>query len=77
MRRDGSSTENKGLEALLPPEGAPGSGAPALSGLPDVDEDFTVLGIETSCDDTAAAVVRSDGTVLGEVSNFSIERSVF
>jgi hypothetical protein len=27
---------------------------------------FTVLGIETSCDDTAAAVVSSDGTILGE-----------
>jgi len=28
--------------------------------------DFTVLGIETSCDDTAAAVVHSNGTILGE-----------
>ena len=27
---------------------------------------FTVLGIETSCDDTGAAIVRSDGTILGE-----------
>lgn len=27
---------------------------------------FIVLGVESSCDDTAAAVVRSDGTVLGE-----------
>lgn len=27
---------------------------------------FTVLGIETSCDDTGVAVVRSDGVVLGE-----------
>ena len=27
---------------------------------------FTVLGIETSCDDTGVAVVRSDGAVLGE-----------
>ncbi|CAN0422645.1 unnamed protein product, partial [Laminaria digitata] len=49
------------------PPGPPGSGAPALSGLPDISKPFTVLGIETSCDDTAAAVVRSDGTVLGEV----------
>lgn len=56
-----------GLEALHPPRGPPGSGAPALSGLPDVSKPFTVLGIETSCDDTAAAVVRSDGEVLGEV----------
>lgn len=67
MRRAGSPTENKGLEALHPPTGPPGSGAPALSGLPDVGKAFTVLGIETSCDDTAAAVVRSDGIVLGEV----------
>eukprot|EP00962_Isochrysis_galbana_P052110 scaffold23494_cov101-Isochrysis_galbana.AAC.1 len=29
-------------------------------------EPFTVLGIETSCDDTGVAVVRSDGTILGE-----------
>lgn len=28
--------------------------------------DFVVLGVESSCDDTAAAVVRSDGSVLGE-----------
>lgn len=27
---------------------------------------FTVLGIETSCDDTGVAVVRSDGQLLGE-----------
>lgn len=27
---------------------------------------FVVLGVESSCDDTAAAVVRSDGVVLGE-----------
>eukprot|EP00536_Pseudo-nitzschia_multiseries_P004457 jgi/Psemu1/295584/fgenesh1_pm.74_\ len=27
---------------------------------------FTVLGIESSCDDTGAAVVRSDGVILGE-----------
>lgn len=67
VRRAGSSTETVGLEALLPPQGPPGSGAPALSGLPDLSKPFTVLGIETSCDDTAAAVVRSDGAVLGEV----------
>eukprot|EP00501_MAST-03F_sp_TOSAG23-6_P002660 GSMAST32.ASY1.ANO1.2806.1 assembled CDS len=28
---------------------------------------FTVLGIETSCDDTAAAVVTSDGQILAEI----------
>eukprot|EP00903_Cladosiphon_okamuranus_P009231 g8812.t1 len=66
VRRAGSSTETAGLEVLHPPQGPPGSGAPALSGLPDLSRPFTVLGIETSCDDTAAAVVRSDGAVLGE-----------
>jgi N6-L-threonylcarbamoyladenine synthase len=38
----------------------------ALSGLPDRSRPFTVLGIESSCDDTGAAVVRSDGVLLGE-----------
>lgn len=46
----------------------------AASGLPlallDKKENekalFTVLGIETSCDDTGVAVVRSDGVILGE-----------
>jgi len=28
-------------------------------------EPFTILGIETSCDDTGVAIVRSDGKVLG------------
>jgi len=37
----------------------------ALSGLPD-KEPFTVLGIETSCDDTGVAIVSSDGRILGE-----------
>jgi N6-L-threonylcarbamoyladenine synthase len=38
----------------------------AKSGLPDRSKPFTVLGIESSCDDTGAAVVRSDGVLLGE-----------
>jgi N6-L-threonylcarbamoyladenine synthase len=38
----------------------------AKSGLPDRTKLFTVLGIESSCDDTGAAVVRSDGIILGE-----------
>lgn len=45
-------------------------GEGAKSGLPLAmkggKETFTVLGIETSCDDTGAAVVRSDGAILGE-----------
>ncbi|KAL8495624.1 hypothetical protein ACS0TY_019661 [Phlomoides rotata] len=31
------------------------------------DEELLVLGIETSCDDTAAALVRSDGEILSQV----------
>lgn len=31
------------------------------------NNEFLVLGVESSCDDTAAAVVRSDGTVLSDV----------
>ena len=38
----------------------------ALSGLPNRSKHFTVLGIESSCDDTGAAVVRSDGVILGQ-----------
>jgi len=38
----------------------------AKSGLPDRSKPFVVLGIESSCDDTGAAVVRSDGVILGE-----------
>ncbi len=38
----------------------------AKSGLPDRTKPFTVLGIESSCDDTGAALVRSDGVILGE-----------
>ena len=34
--------------------------------LKSLPENAFILGIETSCDDTAAAVVRSDGTILGE-----------
>ena len=40
----------------------------AKSGVPNdyLTKPFTVLGIESSCDDTGAAVVRSDGAILGE-----------
>jgi N6-L-threonylcarbamoyladenine synthase len=37
----------------------------SLSGLPD-RRPFLVLGIESSCDDTGAAVLSSDGKILGE-----------
>mmetsp|Transcript_24498 Transcript_24498/g.57070 ORF Transcript_24498/g.57070 Transcript_24498/m.57070 type:complete len:315 (+) Transcript_24498:171-1115(+) len=48
------------------PGGPDGSAFEAKSGLPNMTRPFTVLGIETSCDDTGAAVVRSDGVILGE-----------
>lgn len=32
-----------------------------------IDDDALVLGIETSCDETAAAIVRADGTILANV----------
>ena len=37
-----------------------------LAAPPQLPDSFTVLGIETSCDDTGVAVVRCDGTILGE-----------
>lgn len=40
----------------------------AQSGLPDTSRPFTVLGIETSCDDTAVGIVRSDGVVLADAA---------
>lgn len=45
-----------------------------LSGLPDLSKPFTVLGIESSCDDTGVAIVRSDGTILSNIvySQYSI-----
>ena len=37
-----------------------------LAAPPQLPASFTVLGIETSCDDTGVAVVQCDGTILGE-----------
>ena len=48
------------------PGGYDGVTFAARSGLPNRTVPFTVLGIESSCDDTGAAVVRSDGVILGE-----------
>jgi len=48
------------------PGGEDGKSFVAKSGLPDRTKPFTVLGIESSCDDTGAAVLRSDGVILGE-----------
>lgn len=38
-----------------------------LSGLPDRSKPFTVMGIESSCDDTGVAIVRSDGSILSNI----------
>jgi len=48
----------------------------ALSGLPDLTKPFTVLGIESSCDDTGVAIVKSDGTIVSNVvySQFDIHK---
>lgn len=51
---------------IYSPGGDNGVSFTALSGLPDRSKPFIVLGIESSCDDTGAAVVRSDGVILGE-----------
>jgi N6-L-threonylcarbamoyladenine synthase len=48
------------------PGGPNGDTFQSKSGLPDLNTNFVVLGIESSCDDTGAAVVRSDGKILGE-----------
>lgn len=51
---------------IYQPGGADGTSFQALSGLPNMTREFIVLGIESSCDDTGAAILRSDGTILGE-----------
>lgn len=42
-------------------------------------DDLIVLGIETSCDDTAAAVVRGNGEILSQVvsSQFTCHMLIF
>ena len=59
---------DRGQFTTYRPGGASGVSFVAKSGLPHehFSKPFTVLGIESSCDDTGAAVVRSDGVILGE-----------
>lgn len=63
---------DRGSFPTYQPGGSSGDIFVAKSGLPvDISSTgggrlFTVLGIESSCDDTGAAVVRSDGVILGE-----------
>jgi N6-L-threonylcarbamoyladenine synthase len=61
------------FQATYQPGGPNGTSFIARSGLPSMsmkDADgtpyFTVLGIESSCDDTGAAIVSSNGRILGE-----------
>jgi len=63
-----AKTFDRGQYAVTysPGGGMNGTTFQALSGLPDPSRLFTVLGIESSCDDTGAAVMRSDGLILGE-----------
>eukprot|EP00569_Conticribra_weissflogii_P015372 CAMPEP_0171405842 /NCGR_PEP_ID=MMETSP0880-20121228/16637_1 /TAXON_ID=67004 /ORGANISM="Thalassiosira weissflogii, Strain CCMP1336" /LENGTH=499 /DNA_ID=CAMNT_0011921401 /DNA_START=121 /DNA_END=1616 /DNA_ORIENTATION=- len=56
------------------PGGSDGSSFVSKSGLPDLTKTFCVLGIESSCDDTGAAVVRSDGKILGE--SLALQREI-
>eukprot|EP00554_Chaetoceros_debilis_P016699 CAMPEP_0194114854 /NCGR_PEP_ID=MMETSP0150-20130528/21666_1 /TAXON_ID=122233 /ORGANISM="Chaetoceros debilis, Strain MM31A-1" /LENGTH=548 /DNA_ID=CAMNT_0038805173 /DNA_START=52 /DNA_END=1695 /DNA_ORIENTATION=- len=60
------AVDNGCWSTLYAPGGEDGISFVAKSGLPDRSTPFTVLGIESSCDDTGAAVVRSDGVILGE-----------
>lgn len=60
------ATDNGRWSTVYAPGGDDGLTFMARSGLPDRSKPFTVLGIESSCDDTGAAVVRSDGVILGE-----------
>jgi N6-L-threonylcarbamoyladenine synthase len=60
------AVDNGRWSTIYSPGGKDGFSFVAKSGLPDRSKPFTVLGIESSCDDTGAAVVRSDGVILGE-----------
>ena len=53
-------------ENTYSPGGENGMSFEAKSGLPNRDKPFCVLGVESSCDDTGAAIIRSDGIILGE-----------
>jgi hypothetical protein len=47
------------------------------SGLPNLDRHITILGIESSCDDTGVAIIRSDGVILSNVvfSQYNIHKN--
>ena len=60
------AVDNGRWSTIYAPGGEDGFTFVAKSGLPDRSKPFIVLGIESSCDDTGAAVLRSDGVILGE-----------
>jgi N6-L-threonylcarbamoyladenine synthase len=60
------AVDNGRWATVYAPGGEDGFSFVAKSGLPDRSKPFIVLGIESSCDDTGAAVLRSDGVILGE-----------
>jgi len=65
-RPDARATGVEGATPAVPKAAA--AGRPDVTLRPAGDpRDWLVLGIESSCDDTGAAVVRGDGAVLGEV----------
>lgn len=57
---------DRGHSITYQPAGTDGRSFQALSGLPTDLKNFIVLGIESSCDDTGAAIVHCNGTILGE-----------
>ena len=62
------STKSNAYPPISPTNNAPACiTGRSLSGLPDLHKPFVVLGIETSCDDTGVAIVRSDGKILSNV----------
>eukprot|EP01006_Ploeotia_vitrea_P066294 TRINITY_DN94685_c0_g1_i1.p1 TRINITY_DN94685_c0_g1~~TRINITY_DN94685_c0_g1_i1.p1 ORF type:complete len:677 (+),score=61.50 TRINITY_DN94685_c0_g1_i1:99-2129(+) len=60
---DGVSMGVPTLSTTEPQKPKPGN---TCKTLPENKDEWLVLGIETSCDDTGAAVVRGDGKILGE-----------
>ncbi|CAE7336040.1 GCP1 [Symbiodinium natans] len=62
-----SSVAAASLVAPLPsPSASSSSRSRNCRALPEEKKDWLVLGIESSCDDTGAAVLRGDGQILGE-----------
>lgn len=69
-----SSSSSSSWRPPPPPPSGPDSGSSVSRGrrASAAGDDLVVLGIETSCDDTAAAVVRGDGKILSQVVSSQI-----